>query len=72
MYAFQENRNVSLNVITTAANNQVKQLIRVTIFLEGKGYFSHYLIPEVQVFKDFCTKKKSNFEEREKGQCDHR
>lgn len=43
--AFQENRDVSFSVITTAANNQVKQLIRVTVFLEGNGYFSHYLAP---------------------------
>lgn len=27
-------------VITTAASNQVKQLIKFTMFLEGKGYFS--------------------------------
>lgn len=32
---------VSLSIMTTGANNQVKQLIRVIMFLEGKGYFSH-------------------------------
>lgn len=47
IYTFQENRDVSLNVITMAANNQGKQLIRVTIVLEGKGYLSQDLAPNL-------------------------
>ena len=54
-------------------NNQVKQLIKITILLECKGYFSQHLAPtrySPGAFKDFfvqtvlCTK--SSFEEREK------
>lgn len=45
IYAFRENTDVSLSIIIAAANNQVKQQIRVIMFLEGKGYFSQDIVP---------------------------
>lgn len=57
------------------ANNQVKQLIKFTILLECKGYFSQHLAPtrySPGAFKDFFVQRVVLKREKKKGQYEYR